>query len=247
MNIKKLLLLLMIFLTIGSSFTDCKEVCFVIDNFEDRNYNFNPEWFQFGDCQLNIKNNLEKTAQQYFREKDYFNALITGVSSLFFNPSINKAELRKLGYYSLQITGMGQNWYLGGIGTYLGIDLTPYNAVSMYVKGNRKNSGRLKIELFDDDANRWTIVGETGFDKWVYELNINWVGWKRVIIPFSDFKLENKGCGDGIWNPFQVGKSGGLIQLQLVALTSQKFQKSRVDFQLDEMYFIRSLGGRRKS
>ena len=46
-------------------------------------------------------------------------------------------------------------------------------------------------------------------------------GFTRVSIPFSAFKLDNPGSGDGIWNPDHKNGSGGLLKIQFVLLTDQ--------------------------
>jgi len=239
MNIKTLFVFCLFFVAVVSTSLYAREPYFLVDGFENKSYDISPEWFQFGDVKLDIKSNIEKTPSQYLKNKDYYNFFITGFFSLFNKPKLTPLEFKKIGKYSLKMSGAGSDWYLGGIGTYLGIDLRPYNAMQLYIKGTGALSGRLKIELFDDDANRWMIEHEQGYDKWAYELNIDWLGWKKVIIPFAYFKVENKGRSNGIWDPYQTGNSGGLIQIQLVALTPRKVKDCKIDFQIDEISFVR--------
>jgi hypothetical protein len=213
------------------------DIEFLIDNFEDGNINFNPEWFQFGDANFSVIN-----AKKYFNNSSFFNKVIN-----LFIPNTKDAKFPKnIGQYILLCEGKTQNWYVGGMGTYLGIDARRYNAMSLYVYGFGKHSGRLKIELFDDDNNNWKIELDNNFqplydDLFIYELDVNWKGWRYIEIPFTKFKLENLGIGDSIWNPYQTDNSGGLIQLQLVSLSDKNKKSGSVKFVLDNLKFINNL------
>ena len=69
----------------------------------------------------------------------------------------NKDEATFLGDKSLRLKGNPSEWYVGGMGTYLGIDSTPYNAIKLLVRGNGIESVFLRIELYDDDNNNWVL------------------------------------------------------------------------------------------
>ena len=71
--------------------------------------------------------------------------------------SNNKLEFEYLENKSLEMTGPPKNWYVGGMGTYLGIDTFKYSAIKLLVRGYGDKSGVLIIELFDDDNNNWII------------------------------------------------------------------------------------------
>ncbi|MFC1617002.1 hypothetical protein ACFL2K_02165 [Candidatus Margulisiibacteriota bacterium] len=214
---------------------------FLIDDFEDGNFSFNPEWFQFGESTFIIKDNSEND--------NYKKSFFQWLKSLFKKkhkdeiPDVDE-ENSIIGTQSLAIKGKATEWYLCGIGTYLAIDVQDYDELVLYIKGDGKHSGRLKIELFDDDNDSWNVEQdlEDNFkpifdDLFKYEIEINWDKWRKITIPFSKFKDDNPGVGDDIWNPFQYNNSGGLIQIQLVALTPRKAKRAHIRFSIDQLYF----------
>jgi len=94
--------------------------------------------------------------------------------------------------------------------------------------------------LFDDDNGNAILEQDpskdwipTKDDKWVAEIPILNKGWSRYSIPFSAFKLENRGCGDGIWNPDQKDGSGGLLKIQISLIAGE--EKGKVDVALDNL------------
>ncbi|MGB9613172.1 MAG: hypothetical protein ACPL4K_03235, partial [Candidatus Margulisiibacteriota bacterium] len=147
------------------------------------------------------------------------------------------------GNYSLGLSGMAKNWYAGGCGTYLAKerqDLSKYTNLRLDIYGNGPGSGTLKIELFDDDNNNWQVEQDPAKnyapiydDKFTYEIRVDWTGWKRVSIPIADFADENPLIGDDVWNPFQTGGSGGLLQMQFICLASS--DKGKVNYQVDNV------------
>ena len=152
----------------------------------------------------------------------------------------NMKEFAHLGKRSIQLTGAQKNWYVGGCGTYFGIDVAKFNAIKLLVRGYGKKSAVLIVELFDDDNNNFEIEphpessGETlADDKFIHTLKVDWTGWKVVIIPFNNFVDANLGIGDDLWNPYQTESSGGLLQMQLVLLAGDKDIKPRV--RIDEI------------
>ena len=63
-----------------------------------------------------------------------------------------------------------------------------------------------------------------------------WKGWKVVSIPIEDFVDFNNDVGDNIWNPNQLYGSAGLIQMQLVILSS-KLKSELIEFEIDTIKF----------
>lgn len=135
---------------------------------------------------------------------------------------------KEAGDYSLGLQGTAINWYAGGCGTYIAKenqDLSKYNFMRLDVYGNGPGSGTLKIELYDDDNNNWQPEQDPANnyapvydDKYVYDLSVDWDGWKRVYLPLDDFADDNSGVGDDVWNPQQSGGSGGLLQVQFICI-----------------------------
>lgn len=147
------------------------------------------------------------------------------------------------GNYSLLLSGMAKDWYAGGCGTYIARerqDLSKYNQFVLDIYGNGPGSGMLKIELVDDDNNNWQVEQDAAKnyaliydDKFVYEQRVDWTGWKRLYIPMADFVDDNPMVGDDIWNPQQVGASGGLLQFQFICIASS--DRGKVNYNVDNI------------
>lgn len=162
----------------------------------------------------------------------------------FGNLNLSVVGRPSKGKSSLAIKGSTPDWYVGGIGIYLANpenDFSGYSGLEMDVFGTGAKSGTLKIELYDDDNGNWLIEQDKKTfeplfdDKFVHELKITWDGRKHVLIPFSEFVDINQNVGDNIWNPNLSGRSGGLLQMQYIAVASSKI--GTVDFILDNIGF----------
>ncbi len=153
-------------------------------------------------------------------------------------------EAPYLGRYSLRLTGDANEWYVGGVGTYLGIDADKYNSVKFIIKGNGEKSGTLIFELYDDDDNSWEVSTHsqypsqvTGADKFIYTQKVNWEGWKVVMIPLAHFSDVNPGIGDDKWNPNIKNGSGGLLQMQMILMAVDKYVDP--DIRIDSVRFFK--------
>lgn len=179
-----------------------------IDNFEDGNLALSPSWWIF----------------------DRVSPEVVGAASLREgDPTV----ARETGNYSLLIKGENKTeWYAGGLGSYLaraGRDLSSFRNLQMDVYGFGPGQGTLRIELFEDDNNNWDLEQNTMEayaplydDRFAAEMIVDWVGWRRVVMPLTDFVDTNPGVGDDLWNPVQTGQSGGLLQFQFICITSRK-------------------------
>ena len=183
---------------------------YVIDDFKDGEILANPTWWTFGELALSVAPNSEAS------ESDY------------------------VGRQALRFQGKSKHHYVGGIGTYLALDGTRFSAVECIIYGTGKESGRIKIELYDDDNKNFVIEpspfvsGRVAFDdRFVYEFPVNWEGWKKVTLPLSMFYDDNPKIGDDIWNPDQKNWSGGLVQMQLIASSTPR--RGKIDFKLDSI------------
>jgi hypothetical protein len=191
------------------------EKVFLIDDFESGSLKSPRDWWTFDIQKAEAANN-----------KDY-----------------KGGESLDVGNYSLLLKGPAKNWYCGGVGTYLAKenqDLSKYTGFQLDVFGNGPGSGTIKIELFDDDNSNWQVEQDPAKnyvpiydDKSVYEVKVDWNGWKRVSIPIADFVDDNPGVGDDIWNPQQTGGSGGLLQMQLICIAGT--DKGSVNFNVDNV------------
>ena len=146
----------------------------------------------------------------------------------------------------LLISGATNNWYVGGFGIYLAKenqDLSKYNSLDLDVYGTGPNSGILKIELYDDDNGNWQIEQNVskGYapiydDRLVYELKVDWQGPKHISLPIEEFVDNNPEAGDNVWNPQQLGGSGGLLQMQFIIMATSKTGK--VEMELDNIKLV---------
>ena len=186
----------------------------LIDNFEDGEISTGPKWWQFGDLKAKVVE----------------------------NPSLEVRDLiaESCGDYSLNLAGQTRDWYVGGIGADIGVDASHYSRFQIDIYGSPKLYGKLKIEFFDDDNLNYSIEQdpsknyETVYDdKWVAEVNIQGKGFTRTSIPFTAFKDVNPGVGDDIWNPDQKFGSGGLLKMQLVAISGER--DGKIDFNIDNV------------
>jgi len=191
-----------------------------IDDFEDGECTKDPGWWVFDGIKL-----------QCAKNSNYSKG--------------NKIIIAGIGDNSLNLKGKADNWYIGGCGTYMGIDASKYKYLQMDVYGHGKDSGKIKIELYDDDNGNWQVEHDItkGYkqlydDKLTYEIDVNWTGWERVSIPLIDFVDENPDVGDDVWNPSQDGGSGGLIQLQLI--TVAKGKTGSVDLNIDNFRLVQA-------
>jgi hypothetical protein len=190
------------------------QTAYVVDDFKDGDISSNPTWWQFGDLFLSVGANTESNESNY------------------------------VGKQSLHFQGSTTARYVGGCGTYLALDASAYTTCELVIYSPNSESGRLMVELYDDDNRNFVIepskfsVGQIAFDdKFCYEFPIDWVGWKKVIIPFFMFYDANPKVGDDIWNPDQKNGSGGLVQMQLIANAVKR--RGKVDFKIDSIRFYR--------
>lgn len=180
----------------------------LIDNFERNQSLKSPEWWSFD------------------------NVTVSVVKNPVSRPGDRLAAMA--GKYSLNVKGNAKNWYCGGIGTYLGADASGYNGLEMLVYGYGSDSGTIKIELYDDDKGAWNTVYDKDWkpvkdDLWFTEVKVDWRGWKRVYIPFSNFALFNPKCGDGVMNFDQSKGSGGLLQLQMILIATSEDGETNIN------------------
>lgn len=184
---------------------------YLIDNFEDGNFSKEPEWFSFDGIVPAIAKN------QKLKEGD-------------------PAAAANAGEYSLSLSGAAKDWYVGGMGVMLGIDASGYDSFNIDIYGYGENSGKLKIELYDDDNGNSDIEVDKNWkplydDLWTYELDVNWTGWKHLSIPINEFK--NFGRGGSVWDTNLKNGSGGLVKVQLIAVATT--QTGSINFNIDNL------------
>ncbi len=199
----------------------------LIDNFEDSNITEAPNWWTFGNSEQEV--------------------VETG--------KFNKDPLYKyLGKYYMQITGKTKEYYIGGMGAYLAGDASNDTHLKLYVLGNGPDSGKLTIQLYDDDngtteleqdkANNYEPIND---DRIEYSMNVTWKGWKVVLLPLplngqkSPFKDTNPKVGDNIWNPDHKAGSGGFLHFQFIFLATTK--TGDINIGVDNIKLLNLKGG----
>ena len=186
---------------------------YLIDNFEDGTYTKDPEWFSFD----GIVPSIVKTGN--IREGD------TKVAA-------------NAGQYALNLSGTAKDWYVGGMGTVLGIDASGYSTFEIDVYGYGEQSGKLKVELYDDDNGNADIEVDKSYkplydDLFSKEIEVNWTGWKHLSIPISEFAIEGK--GNKQWDPSLSSGSGGLVKIQLISVANS--QTGSINYTVDNLEF----------
>ena len=190
-----------------------------IDNFRDGNFSVKPEWWNFGQVSMVV---VDNSADIKALKKDK-----------------NKIQLGKK---SLKVQGITSRYFSGGVGVYLGLDGFDYTNLVMTIYSPEIHSGIIRIELFDDDnGNNRVDFGlnkdmPDSDDVLVYNLTVNWSGWKTVRIPLEYFEDDNPRVGDNIFNPYRINRSAGLIQMQLVFLSIRKPERELL-FKFDYIGF----------
>lgn len=209
----RLITILLTLILLLSFQTQAKSRSMLIDNFEDGDLIEKPEWWTFGRVDLSVARVVPSENPKY------------------------------VGNRVLQLRGKSSDWFVGGLGTYLGVNGFNYNAFKIYVKGYGEKSGSLRFELYDDDNGNWQIETDQFMknpifdDKYIYTLVVDWKGWRTIIIPLSHFRDENPNIGDNIWNPFQRQNSGGLIQLQILAMTATDKGAVMIDIDSPKLFY----------
>ncbi len=210
---KKILISLSVFFLIsGAAFPQF--TFYLIDNFEDGNFTEGPKWWRFGDLTAEVTKNSAPETRDLIAES--------------------------CGDYSHNLAGQTNDWYMGGVGTDIVVDASRFSRFQLDISGNHDYHGKLIIEFFDDDNKNYSIEQDPqknykpiNDDKWTAEVIIQGKGFTRTSIPFSAFRDANPGIGDGVWNPDQKDGSGGLLKMQVVAITEK--QDGKLDFKVDNL------------
>ncbi|PXF57942.1 MAG: hypothetical protein C4B59_14305 [Candidatus Methanogaster sp.] len=114
-------------------------------------------------------------------------------ASINISPSNNS----KIGDYSMKIDyNIGYNTGGEQCGVYLQkITWANYDSVNLWIYGDDSgNTLRIKLEEDSDE------------EHWIYELFLNWTGWKEFDIPVSSLEVWEKTRNDGILNKTKVNR-----------------------------------------
>ena len=188
----------------------------LVDNFENGSFTEKPTWWTFGDSVPKVIDSSPYSADPLYKY---------------------------LGKFVLSVTGTASNYYVGGMGCYLGVDASPFTDIKLYVYGNGPDSGKIDIQLYDDDNNNTVLEQDPNNnyeplydDRFEYSFNVTWKGWKVVQIPITAFKDTNPKVGDNIWNPDKSNGSGGLLHFQFIFLSNTK--TGNINYMIDNIRFI---------
>lgn len=185
-------------------------VVLMVDDFEDGDFVNFREWWSFGKVLIS-------------------NDVVT-------------SNLSYLGSRLMNIQASSTNWYAGGLGTYIGAPIHYFKTLKLVIYSPKINAGKIRIELYDDDNNNYRLDMDektqqpSKDDLFIYDLNLSWVGWKVVQIQLSEFEDFNNMVGDNTWNPNDLYGSAGLLQIQLIILSS-KYQSESIDCLIDTIKF----------
>jgi hypothetical protein len=144
----------------------------------------------------------------------------------------------------LQVRGTAPGMFAHGTGTYLMADIGPRRTLELDLRGDGPRSGRLKIELLEDDNGNWEIEKDPVLfsplwdDRWVFELRVDWSGWRRISIPAELFRDDNPSGGNNIFDPVRELTSGGLLEMQFLFAPSGP-EDDRVHLDLDNVRWTR--------
>ena len=221
---------------------------FVLDRFEDGDIRYNPEWFTFGNLAVTAVPAVPENEKAPKKHVSWWAATISWIKESqrpkAFGPSSVLVVDPVNGRYVLKMEGLGKDWFVGGVGTYLGITADNFSFFYLRIRGFGPQSGRLQIELFDDDNQNFKLEQnakshyEPMFDdKFVYLIDVTWAGWKDVLIPLNRFRDMNSSVGNNVMDFNQNGASGGLLQVQLVGLTPDGKPIGRFSVEVDSIEF----------
>lgn len=143
----------------------------------------------------------------------------------------------------LEVRGRAAGLFAHGRGTFLARDLSGRRAFAIAVRGYGPGSGRIKVELCEDDNGNWEIEKDPRLytpifdDRFVHEIAVDWSGWREVVIPFDAFVDDNPGRGNDRFDPVRDGTSGGLLELQLL-FTGAGPGQDEVRLDLDDVRWL---------
>ncbi|OGC15884.1 hypothetical protein A2246_03135 [candidate division WOR-1 bacterium RIFOXYA2_FULL_37_7] len=185
---KKLVLFILI-IFVAASAAYARLTFYLVDNFEDGI--LSNRWYVFDKISASVVPNPES------KEED----------------SVAEACGDKV----LKLEGKTSGWYVGGMGTILGIDGADYSRMVIDIYGS-KSFGKIKLELFEKNGQEGTNENEKE-TKWVVEIPVLGKGFTRYSVPLSAFYNEDTKDSDVVFH----GTNGGNIsKLQVIFVSATK-------------------------
>ena len=146
------------------------------------------------------------------------------------------------GQHHLQIRGAAPGTYAHGRGVFLDRDIGSRRTLELLVRGEGPGSGRIKIELCEDDNGNWEIEKDPPLyipkhdDRFIHELSVDWRGWRTVRLPLASFRDDNPQRGNDTLDPQRDLTSGGMLELQLLFSPTGTFE-DEVRIAIDHIRF----------
>jgi fucose 4-O-acetylase-like acetyltransferase len=122
----------------------------------------------------------------------------------------------------MRVRGRAPGMFAHGIGLYMDRDVGKRRTLHLDIRGYGPSSGRIKIELLEDDNGNWEIEKDSRLfvpmhdDRFVREIRVDWDGWRNVVLSTDTFVDDNPGRGNDIFDPQRDLTSGGLLEMQLL-------------------------------
>jgi fucose 4-O-acetylase-like acetyltransferase len=122
----------------------------------------------------------------------------------------------------MRIRGRAPGMFAHGIGLYMDRDIGERRTLHLDVRGYGPSSGRMKVELLEDDNGNWDIEKDerlfvpTHDDRFVREIRVDWDGWRQLELSTDTFVDDNPGRGNDVFDPHRDMTSGGLLEIQLL-------------------------------
>lgn len=163
--------------------------------------------------------------------------------TLTFDRSTDDAGDGSTQNYYLTVRGSAEGLFANGCGVTLTRDIGERRTLALDVRGYGPDSGRIKVELCEDDNGNWVVEKDPYLytplydDRWVYEFTVDWSGWRQLSIPLALFNDDNPQGGNNIFDPTRDLTSGGLIELQML-FSPTPGARNQVQIDIDNLRWL---------
>jgi fucose 4-O-acetylase-like acetyltransferase len=140
----------------------------------------------------------------------------------FGDLEIDHVNVDPSGKRVMRVRGRAPGMFAHGMGLFMERDIGKRRTLHLDVRGHGPDSGRIKIELLEDDNGNWEIEKDPRLfmplhdDRFVYEFRVDWDGWRHIVIATDEFIDDNPGKGNDEFDPYRDMTSGGLLEIQIL-------------------------------
>jgi hypothetical protein len=140
----------------------------------------------------------------------------------FGDLEIDHVNVDPSGKRVMRVRGRAPGMFAHGMGLFMERDIGTRRTLHLDVRGHGPDSGRIKIELLEDDNGNWEIEKDPRLfmplhdDRFVYEFRVDWDGWRHIVISTDEFIDDNPGKGNDEFDPYRDMTSGGLLEIQIL-------------------------------